>query len=107
MIEEISSSVQRNPHAFMAVTRLKNSSEYLYMHSLSVCALMISLAQQLRLRPEQIQEAGLAGLLMDVGMGHVPTETWDMGAPLRPEEWQVIQSHTPRAPTSHTIGGEK
>jgi len=106
MIEEISSSVQRNPHAFMAVTRLKNSSEYLYMHSLSVCALMISLAQQLRLRPEQIQEAGLAGLLMDVGMGHVPQETWDKGAPLTPEEWQVIKSHTTLAHEFLTLGGE-
>ncbi|SCW55130.1 HD-GYP domain, c-di-GMP phosphodiesterase class II (or its inactivated variant) [Sphingobium faniae] len=106
MIEEISSSVQRNPHAFMAVTRLKNTSEYLYMHSLSVCALMISLAQQLRLGPDQVQQAGLAGLLMDVGMGHVPQETWDKGAPLTPEEWDVVKSHTTLAHEFLTLGGE-
>ncbi|WP_323809995.1 HD-GYP domain-containing protein [Sphingobium baderi] len=106
MIEEISSSIQRNPHAFMAVTRLKNTSEYLYMHSLSVCALMISLAQQLRLGPDQVQEAGLAGLLMDVGMGHVPQETWDKGAPLTPEEWDVVKSHTTLAHEFLTLGGE-
>ncbi|WP_231923281.1 HD-GYP domain-containing protein [Sphingobium cloacae] len=106
MIEEISSSVQRNPHAFMAVTRLKNMSEYLYLHSLSVCALMISLAQQLRLGPDQVQQAGLAGLLMDVGMGHVPQETWDKGAPLTAEEWEVVKSHTTLVHEFLTLGGE-
>lgn len=106
MIEEISSSVQRNPHAFMAVTRLKNTGEYLYMHSLTVCALMISLARQLRLGPDQIQQAGLAGLLMDVGMGHVPQETWDKDSPLTPEEWEVVKSHTTLAHEFLTLGGE-
>jgi HD-GYP domain-containing protein (c-di-GMP phosphodiesterase class II) len=106
MIEEISSSIQRNPHAFMAVTRLKNSSEYLYLHALTVCALMISLAQQLRLSPEDTQKAGLAGLLMDVGMGHVPQETWDKDAPLTPEEWEVVKSHTTLAHEFLALGGE-
>lgn len=106
MIEEISSSIQRNPHAFMAVTRLKNSSEYLYLHALSVCALMISLAQQLRLPAEEVQQAGLAGLLMDVGMGHVPQETWDKGSPLTPEEWEVVKSHTTLAHEFLALGGE-
>ncbi|WP_281061203.1 HD-GYP domain-containing protein [Sphingobium sp. Sx8-8] len=106
MIEEISSSIQRNPHAFMAVTRLKNSSEYLYLHALTVCALMISLAQQLRLSPEDIQKAGLAGLLMDVGMGHVPQETWDKDGPLTPEEWDVVKSHTTLAHEFLALGGE-
>ncbi|KEQ53807.1 HD-GYP domain-containing protein [Sphingobium chlorophenolicum] len=106
MIEEISCSIQRNPHAFMAVTRLKNSSEYLYLHALTVCTLMISLAQQLRLSPEQVQQAGLAGLLMDVGMGHVPQETWDKNSPLTPEEWEVVKSHTTLAHEFLTLGGE-
>lgn len=106
MIEEISSSIQRNPHAFMAVARLKNSSEYLYLHALSVCALMISLAQQLQLPPEQVRQAGLAGLLMDVGMGHVPQETWEKASPLTPEEWEVVKSHTTLAHEFLALGGE-
>ena len=106
MIDEISSSIQRNPHAFMAVSRLKNSSEYLYLHALSVCALMISLAHQMKLTPEEIRQAGLAGLLMDIGMGHVPQETWEKDSPLTPEEWQVVQSHTTLAHEFLTLGGE-
>ncbi|WP_313801766.1 HD-GYP domain-containing protein [Sphingobium sp.] len=106
MIDEISSSIQRNPHAFMAMTRLKNTSEYLYLHALSVCALMIGLAQQLRLSPGEVQQAGLAGLLMDVGMGHVPQESWDKDSPLTPQEWEVVKSHTTLAHEFLALGGE-
>lgn len=106
MIDEISSSVQRNPQAFMAVSRLKKTSEYLYQHSLSVCALMISLAHQLRLGPEETRRAGLAGLLMDAGMGHVPQEIWDKGSALTPEERTVVQSHTTLARETLGLGGE-
>jgi HD-GYP domain-containing protein (c-di-GMP phosphodiesterase class II) len=106
MVEEISSSVQRNPHAFMAITRMKNSGEYLYQHALSVCALMIGLAQQMHLSPDDIRKAGLAGLLMDMGMAHVPQEVWDKDAPLTPEEWDVVKSHTTLAHEFLTLGGE-
>jgi HD-GYP domain-containing protein (c-di-GMP phosphodiesterase class II) len=106
MIEEISSSIQRNPHAFMAVSRLKNSSEYLYQHALSVCALMIGLAQQMQMTPQEVRQAGLAGLLMDVGMGHVPQETWDKDGPLTRQEWDVVKSHTTLAHEFLGLGGE-
>ena len=106
MVDEISSSVQRNPHAFMAITRMKNSGEYLYQHALSVCALMIGLAQQMHLSPDDIRKAGLAGLLMDMGMAHVPQEVWDKDAPLTPEEWDVVKSHTTLAHEFLTLGGE-
>jgi HD-GYP domain-containing protein (c-di-GMP phosphodiesterase class II) len=106
MIEEISSSIQRNPHAFMAVSRLKNSSEYLYQHALSVCALMIGLAQQMHMTPQEVRQAGLAGLLMDVGMGHVPQETWDKDGPLTRQEWDVVKSHTTLAHEFLGLGGE-
>ncbi|WP_336961543.1 HD-GYP domain-containing protein [Sphingobium aquiterrae] len=106
IIDEISCSVQRNPQAFMAVSRLKKTSEYLYLHSLSVCALMISLAHQLRLGPEETQQAGLAGLLMDAGMGHVPQEIWDKGSEMTPEERTVMQGHTRLAREILGMGGE-
>ncbi|WHO40250.1 HD-GYP domain-containing protein [Sphingobium sp. AP49] len=106
MVDEISSSVQRNPHAFMAIARMKNSGEYLYQHALSVCALMIGLAQQMHLPAEEIREAGLAGLLMDMGMAHVPQEVWDKQEQLTPEEWELVKSHTSLAHEFLTLGGE-
>lgn len=106
MIDEISSSIQRHPHAFTGLLRLMKTNDYLYMHSLSVCALMISLATELKLSPDQRREAGLAGLLMDVGMGHVPQEIYDKDDELTPAESQIVHSHTRLAHDFMSIGGE-
>lgn len=105
MIDEITSSIQRNPHAFSGLVRIKKTSEYLYSHALSVCALMINLAQQLKLGAEQTRQAGLAGLLMDIGMGHVPEEIYNKDGTLTPGEEQIIHSHTRLAHEFLTIDG--
>jgi HD-GYP domain-containing protein (c-di-GMP phosphodiesterase class II) len=106
MIDEINASIQRNPHAFSGITRLKKLNEYLYLHALSVSALMINLALQLKLSPDQTREAGLAGLLMDVGMGHVPQEIYDKDAALTPNEARIVHNHTSLAEQFLTLGGE-
>jgi HD-GYP domain-containing protein (c-di-GMP phosphodiesterase class II) len=106
MIDDISNSVQRNPHAFNAMTRLRRDNEYLYMHSLSVCALMINLAREMKLRPEQIRMAGTAGLLMDVGMAHIPQEIYDKDEGLTDEERAIVQSHTTLAHQFLMLGGD-
>jgi HD-GYP domain-containing protein (c-di-GMP phosphodiesterase class II) len=106
LVEEISSSVQRNPHAFTGITRLKKNSEYLYIHSLSICALMINFAQQLKMGPEQTRQAGLAGMLMDIGMGHVPPEIYDKEGALTEDEERIVQSHTTLAQEFLQLGGD-
>ena len=60
LVEEISNSVLRQPHALISLARLKNADEYTYMHSVAVCALMIALARQLALDEEMVREAGFA-----------------------------------------------
>ena len=47
LVDEISSSVRRNPGALISLARLKTADDYTYMHSVAVCALMVSLARQL------------------------------------------------------------
>ena len=58
----------------ISVSRLKHRDEYTYMHSVAVCALMVALARQLGLAPELVREAGLAGMLHDMGKACVPLE---------------------------------
>jgi len=67
LVEEISHSVLRNPGALISLARLKTADDYTYMHSVAVCALMIALARQLGLDEQQTREAGMAGLLHDLG----------------------------------------
>lgn len=68
IVEEIAVSVLRQPHALISLARLKNNSdEYTYLHSVAVCALMVALAHQMGLDNSMVREAGLAGLLHDLG----------------------------------------
>lgn len=96
LVEEISESVQRNPWALLSVTRLKAADEYTYMHSAAVCALMIALARQLGLDGAATREAGMAGLLHDVGKALIPTEIINKPGKLTPAEFDIVRTHPRR-----------
>ncbi len=72
VIGDILASVRRNPQAFGGLMRCKLRNEFAYQHSLAVSALMISLGRQMKLNETQIREAGLAGLLLDIGVNYLP-----------------------------------
>lgn len=47
LVDDIAASVDRNLGALISLVRLKNKDEYIYMHSVAVCALMVALAKEL------------------------------------------------------------
>ena len=94
VIEDIFASIQRNPHAFNGLMRCKRENEYVYRHALACSALMISLARQLKLNPGEIRAAGLAGLLFDVGVNHLPVDLSDCGGEFRHLPLPVLAPHT-------------
>ncbi len=93
LVEEISNSVMRNPGALISLARLKTADDYTYMHSVAVCALMIALARQLGLDEEQTRQAGLAGLLHDLGKAFIPFEVLNKPGKLTDEEFAVVKKH--------------
>lgn len=93
LVEEISGSVARNPGALISLARLKNKDDYTYMHSVAVCALMISLARQMRLDEAQIRSAGLAGLLHDMGKVVSPEDILNKPGKLTDDEFAVMRQH--------------
>lgn len=93
LVEEISDSVMRNAHAIISLARLKTADEYTYMHSVAVCALMIALARQLNLPEESVRDAGLAGLLHDLGKMGIPDKILNKPGKLTDEEFVTIKSH--------------
>ena len=94
LVTEITSSVSRNADALISLARLKTTDDYTYMHSVAVCAMMISLANQLGMTQEQTRQAGMAGLLHDVGKMAVPLDILNKPAKLTEEEFASIRSHT-------------
>jgi len=93
LVDEIAGSVWRNPGAMVSLARLKTHDDYTYMHSVAVCALMISLGRQLRMDEAAVREAGLAGLLHDMGKAVMPTEVLNKPAKLTDDEFKIMKSH--------------
>lgn len=93
LVEEIAMSVMRNPGALIGLARLKTADDYTYMHSVAVCALMIALARQLHLNDEETREAGLAGLLHDIGKMAVPLAILNKPGKLTDEEFSAVKAH--------------
>jgi putative nucleotidyltransferase with HDIG domain len=93
VVEEITASVMRNPDALISLVRLKDKDNYTYMHSVAVCALMVALAKQLGLNDEQINHAGLAGLMHDIGKTLSPPDILNKPGKLTDAEFQVMKQH--------------
>ena len=95
LVEQISASLARNGSALLGPARLKTKDEYTYMHSVAVCALMVALARQLGL-PRTVQEAGMAGLLHDIGKMAMPLDVLNKPGKLSDDEYAIMRSHPER-----------
>ena len=93
LVDEISSSVTRNPGALLSLARLKNKDDYTYLHSVAVCALMIALGRQRGVEGEELRSLGMAGLLHDVGKVGIPEEVLNKPGRLTDEEFEIIKQH--------------
>ena len=96
VVEDVAASVARNPSALISLARLKTQDDYTYMHSVAVCALMVALSRQFGMDEAQTREAGLAGLLHDVGKMLVPADVLNKPGRLTDEEFAIIKHHPER-----------
>jgi HD-GYP domain-containing protein (c-di-GMP phosphodiesterase class II) len=93
LVEDISDSVLRNPGVFISLSRLKNKDDYTYLHSVTVCALMVALGRHLGLGDNELREAGMAGLLHDLGKARIPLEILNKPGKLTDEEFAIVRKH--------------
>lgn len=93
VVDEIAECVARNPAMFIDMARLKSKDEYTYLHSVSVCGLMVNLAREIGLDEARVRAMGLAGLLHDVGKMAVAAEILNKPGPLSEDEFELIKEH--------------
>ncbi|HEP9159971.1 MULTISPECIES: HD-GYP domain-containing protein [Pseudomonas] len=96
LVSEIAASVERHPSAIISLARLKTADEYTYLHSIAVCALMIALARQIGLEESLVREAGVAGLLHDIGKMSVPIDVLNKPGRLDESEFATVREHPRR-----------
>jgi putative nucleotidyltransferase with HDIG domain len=93
VVDDIVLAVADNPGTLLNVLRIKRRDEYTYLHSVAVCALMVSLARTLGFDDKQCREAGMAGLLHDIGKAVVPLDILTKPERLTDEEFRIIRGH--------------
>lgn len=95
-VDDIASSVARNEGSLISLVRLKTKDDYTYMHSVAVCALMVALANELGLSEAEAKQAGLAGLLHDIGKAAIPMDVLNKPGALTDDEFALVKLHSER-----------
>ncbi|MBI4292765.1 MAG: HD-GYP domain-containing protein [Betaproteobacteria bacterium] len=93
VVEKIAESVLRNRGALLSLCAIKTKDEYTYLHSVSVCALMMVLCRAVEMDEKSVREAGLGGLLHDVGKMTTPDAILNKPGRLTDEEFALMREH--------------
>jgi putative nucleotidyltransferase with HDIG domain len=93
LVKAMHQSVLRNPGALISLSRIKAADTYTFQHSVSICALLMSFTHALGMDAATVEEAGLGGLLHDVGKMKIPNEILNKPGKLTEEEFGVMKSH--------------
>jgi len=93
IVDGVTASLFRDPLALPSITRLRQAHEHTYLHSVAVCGWMVALAQELQLSPEVVRDAGLAGLLHDIGKATLPVDLLDRHGRLTRDEEALVRDH--------------
>jgi HD-GYP domain-containing protein (c-di-GMP phosphodiesterase class II) len=93
VVESITASILRNPGALLGLLRIKSKDDYTFLHSVSVCTLLVAFCRSRGLDEETTYQAGLGGLLHDTGKALVPDHILNKPGRLTDEEFAVIKRH--------------
>lgn len=93
VVERITSSVLRNSNAMLTLRRLQQRYDYIYLHSLGVCAMLTSFAKYLGEDLGDIYQMALGGLLLDIGVMRLNPEILNKPGKLNGEEFRHVRSH--------------
>ena len=100
IVENITASILRNPGALSGLLRIKSKDDYTFLHSVSVCTLLVAFCNARGMDAETTYQTGLGGLLHDTGKALVPDAILNKAGALTDVEFAIIKKH-PR--DGHTI----
>jgi len=95
-VKDMSASIMRNPDALVLFSALKERGGYFLGRAMNTSIYMIMFARFLGMTPEDIERAGMVGLLQDIGMLEVPDDVLSKTGPLSPEEQKLVRLHVER-----------
>lgn len=93
VVSQITDSILRNPGTLMSLCRIREGDTYTFHHSVSVATLLISFCRAMDMPPEIIHEAGVGGMLHDLGKMRVPDHILNKPGKLTDEEFLIMKDH--------------
>lgn len=93
VVENITASILRHSGALLSLLRIKTKDDYTFLHSVSVCTLLVAFCRSRGMSEETIYQAGIGGLLHDTGKALVPDTILNKPGPLTDEEFAIIKRH--------------
>jgi HD-GYP domain-containing protein (c-di-GMP phosphodiesterase class II) len=93
VVENITASILRNSSALLGLSAIKNKDDYTFLHSVSVCTLLVAFCRSRKLDAETTYQAGIGGLLHDTGKALVPDHILNKPGRLTDEEFDVVRRH--------------
>lgn len=93
IVDEVFESIVQNQFVLSGLLRCKNTKSEVFRHALCVSALMVALARSMKLAPDEIRQAGLAGMMCDIGVGQMPEPLEPFDGDYRALPFYVLPQH--------------
>ena len=93
VVENITASILRNASALLGLSVIKNKDDYTFLHSVSVCTLLVAFCRSRGMDAGTTYQAGIGGLLHDTGKALVPDHILNKPGRLTDEEFEVVRRH--------------
>lgn len=93
VVGQITESILRNQGTLVSLCRIKERDTYTFQHSVSVCTLLVTFCRYMGLGRDVIQEAGMGGMLHDIGKMRVPDNILNKPGKLTDAEFAIMKGH--------------
>jgi putative nucleotidyltransferase with HDIG domain len=93
MVDRMAGSILRNSGALISLNRIKNKDEYTFQHSVSVATLLMAFCRGRGLDEETLHQAGIGGMVHDVGKMRTPDAILNKPGKLTDEEFAIMRHH--------------
>lgn len=92
-VHKIAESMFRNTDAIMSLSLIKQRDEYTFMHSVNVGVILMAFCSTLDLSETTIIDAGIGGMLHDIGKMRTPEAILNKAGKLSDEEFKIMRQH--------------
>jgi putative nucleotidyltransferase with HDIG domain len=93
VVSQITDSILRNPGTLVSLCRIREADAVTFQHSVSVSAMLVMFCHHLGMDREILHEAGMAGMLHDIGKMQVPDHILNKPGRLTGSEFEIMKGH--------------